>query len=69
MNLSKEFLEAAEKCASYIFHSESERKSYQEHIEEGNNPRDHIFYQASRVLNVDEEFDVDIQEYESRIDK
>ena len=61
---NKEFLESARECASYIFDSETEQTSYQNYIEEGNDPRDHILYYAARVLGKDDQFDVDISEYE-----
>ena len=61
---NKEFLECARECASYIFDSETEQNSYQNHIEERNDPRDHILYHAAIILGKDDEFDVDIQEYE-----
>jgi len=58
------FRTAAEECARYIFDSDSEQISYQEYIEEGNDPRDHILYHAAVVLGIDkEEFDNDIKQY------
>ena len=61
---NKDFLESARECASYIFDSETEQNSYQSYIEEGNDPRDHMLYHAAIILGKDDEFDVDIQEYE-----
>ena len=58
------FRTAAEECARYIFDSDSEQISYQEYIQDGNDPRDHILYHAAVVLGVDkEEFDNDIKQY------
>ena len=62
---SKEFLESARECASYIFDSETEQNSYQNYIEEGNDPRDHIIYHAAIILGKDDQFDIDISEYEN----
>jgi hypothetical protein len=58
------FRSAAEECANYIFDSDSEQISYQEYIEEGNDPRDHILYCAAVVLGKEqEEFNNDIKEF------
>lgn len=54
---------AAEECARYIFDSDSEQISYQEFIQEGNDPRDHILYHAAIVLGETEDFQLDIDEY------
>lgn len=54
---------AAEECARYIFDSDSEQISYQEYIQDGNDPRDHILYHAAVVLNETEDFQIDIEEY------
>lgn len=61
---NKEFLESARECASYIFDSETEQNSYQNYIEEGNDPREHIMYHAAIILCKDDQFDVNIQKYE-----
>ena len=55
---------AAEECATYIFESESEQISYEEYIQSGNDPRDHIIYQAAIVLGKQSEFQTDIDEYD-----
>lgn len=55
---------AAEECARYIFDSECEQISYQEFIQDGNDPRDHILYHAAIVLDEANEFLVDINEYD-----
>lgn len=58
------FKTAAEECARYIFDSDSEQISYQEYIQDGNDPRDHILYCAAVVLQQEmEEFNNDIREY------
>jgi hypothetical protein len=58
------FDNAAMECARYIFDSDMEQISYQEYINDGNDPRDHILYHAAIVLGVDsEEFTNDIREY------
>lgn len=58
------FKSAAEECAHYIFDSDCEQVSYQEYIEEGNDPRDHILYHAAVVLGKEqEEFNNDIREF------
>ena len=66
--MNNKFEQAAKECASYIFESESEQLSYQEYIQDGNDPRDHILYSAALILNQIEGFDlenfqIDIQEY------
>ena len=58
-----DYKSAVEECARYIFDSDSEQISYQEYIENGNDPRDHILYHAAVVLGVDSEFQIDIDEY------
>lgn len=58
------FRSAAEECANYIFDSDGEQISYQEYIQEGNDPRDHILYCAAVVLGKEqEEFNNDIKEF------
>lgn len=54
---------AAEECARYIFDSNDEQISYQEYIQDGNDPRDHILYHAAIVLNETEDFQNDINQY------
>jgi hypothetical protein len=59
-----DYKSAAEECARYIYDSDSEQISYQEYIESGNDPRDHILYHASIILGEDkEEFEWDINFY------
>lgn len=54
---------AAEECARYIFDSDCEQLSYQEFIQEGNDPRDHILYHAALVLGETTDFFTDIEQY------
>ena len=54
---------AALECARYILDSQSEQESYQEFIQDGNDPRDHILYYAAVVLNETDDFQIDIDEY------
>ena len=55
---------AAEECARYIIDSDCEQTSYQEYIQDGNDPRDHILYHAAIVLGEAQEFQTDIEEYD-----
>lgn len=58
-----EFDGAAIECARYIFDSDCEQVSYQEYVQDGNDPRDHILYFAAVVLGETEDFQPDIDEY------
>lgn len=58
---------AAQECARYIIDSDCEQTSYQEYIQDGNDPRDHILYHAAVVLGEAQEFQTDIEEYEKPI--
>lgn len=49
--------------AQYILDSDCERDSYQEHIEGGNDPREHVYYSAGVVMELDYEFSEDIDNY------
>jgi hypothetical protein len=63
------YTDAAMECARYIFDSDSEQISYQEYINDGNDPRDHILYHAAIVLGEEsEEFRNDIREYLKEIE-
>jgi hypothetical protein len=56
--------DASIECARYIFDGDCEQVSYQEYINDGNDPRDHILYHAAIVLGEEsEEFRNDIREY------
>ena len=57
------FNTAAKECARYIFDSDCEQVSYQEYIQDMNDPRDHILYHAAVVLDETEDFQNDIEEY------
>ena len=54
---------AAEDCASFVFESEWVQDGYQQHIEDGEDPRDHILYSAAVILGKTENFQDDIDEY------
>lgn len=54
---------AAEECAIYVFESESEQISYEEYIQSGGDPRDHIIYHAAVILDKADNFQDDIDEY------
>jgi hypothetical protein len=59
----RKFVKSAEECAQYIMDSDCEQTSYQEYIQNSNDPRDHILYHAGVVLGVENEFQTDIEEY------
>lgn len=63
MIIGNEYNTAAMECARYIFDSDCEQVSYQDYIQEGNDPRDHILYCAAVVLGETEDFQSDIDEY------
>lgn len=67
VNTNLDYNAAANECARYIFDSDCEQISYQNYIEEGNDPRDHILYHAAIVLGQSDEFTIDIEEYEKEI--
>lgn len=54
---------ASMECARYIFDSDCEQISYQEYIQDGHDPREHILYCAAVVLGETEDFETDIKEY------
>lgn len=55
--------DASIECATYVFESDSEQISYEEYIQSGNDPRDHILYHAAVVLGKAQEFHTDIEEF------
>lgn len=59
----KKFCRSAHECATYIMDSDCEHTSYEEYIQNNNDPRDHILYHAAVVLGTQLEFDRDIEEY------
>lgn len=63
MSISLDYETAAMECARYIFDSDCEQISYQEFIQDGNDPREHILYCAAVVLGETEDFQTDIEEY------
>lgn len=54
---------AARECARYII-AMGEGASYEEYILEGNDPRQHVLYKASLVLDNTEAFEEDINNFE-----
>lgn len=61
--MSISYKEAAIECARCIFDSEDMQVSYQEYIQNDNDPRDHILYCAAVVLGMADDFQIDIDEY------
>lgn len=55
--------EASYECARYILDSEWEQNNYRSFVEEGNDPRDHIFYCAAVILDIVDQLQDDIDEY------
>lgn len=55
--------DAAFECARYILDSQWEQDSYRSFVEEGNDPRDHIFYHAAVVLDIVNQLQDDIDEF------
>ena len=53
----------AQEVAQYVWDSDCLRESYDQHIEEGNNPADHLLYSAAVVLGLSDEFKEDIERY------
>ena len=64
-NVYSEFDNACMECARYIFDSECEQISYEEYIQDSNDPRDHILYHAGVVLGKANEFQDDIMKYDN----
>lgn len=60
---------AAEECAYFVFDSEWVQDGYQRHIEDGEDPRDHIIYSAAVILGKTENFQDDINEYERSLNE
>jgi hypothetical protein len=61
--MSIDYETASMECARYIFDSDCEQIGYQEFINDGNDPRDHILYHAAVVLGETEDFTKDIEQY------
>lgn len=55
--------ESALECARYILDSQWEQDGYRSFVEEGNDPRDHIFYCAAVVLDIVDQLQDDIDEF------
>lgn len=64
LDIYTEFDDYCLECASFILDSEEVQTSYIEHIKSHNDPRDHIFYQASVVLGKTNTISNDIIEYD-----
>lgn len=64
-----EYESAAIECAYFVFESEWVQDGYTVHIEDGNDPRDHILYSAAVILNKTENFQDDINEYERSLNE
>lgn len=63
MSANIDYETAAMECARYIFDSDAEQISYQEYIQDGNDPREHILYHAAMVLGETEDFKFDINQH------
>jgi len=63
-NYNQDFMISANKCAKFIYNDPIQKESYESHIHLGHNPRDHIYFDAARVLNRDDELDIDIDYYQ-----
>ena len=69
MSSNLDYDTASMECARYIFDSDAEQISYQEYIQDGNDPREHILYCAAVVLGETEDFQIDINEYERSLNE
>lgn len=54
---------AAIECAYFVYESEWVQDGYTNHIEAGNDPRDHILYSAAIILGKADDFQDDVNEY------
>lgn len=63
MTINHDYENSAKECACFVFESEWVQDGYASHIEEGNDPRDHILYDAAVVLGKTENFQDDIEAY------
>lgn len=61
--MNEEQQKAAKEIAQYILDGDGERDSYQEYIEEGGDPRHHVYYLASVVMGREKEFFDDIKDF------
>lgn len=62
----EQWTEFALECARYVFDSDCEQISFEEHIRDDKDPRNHILYHAAVVLGYDEDFQQDIDDYLNR---
>jgi len=67
--MNPEYESAAIECAYFVYESEWVQKGYDDHIENYNDPRDHIIYSAAVILNKTENFQDDINEYERSLNE
>lgn len=63
INVIDTYKVASEECAYFVFDSEWVQDGYQRHIKNGEDPREHIFYNAAVILDKTENFQNDIEEY------
>lgn len=61
--------DASVECAIYIMDSDCEQVSYRKYVQDGNDPRDHIFYLAAIVLDKTDDFQSDINTYLNKFQK
>ena len=59
-------LAAAVECAQYIFDSDCEEISFQEWMAAGNEPENHIYYQAAIILDIVDDLMLDYPNYEDQ---
>ncbi len=69
MFMSIDYETASMECARYIFDSDAEQISYQEYIQDDNDPREHILYCAAVVLGETEDFQQDILNYQTYLSR
>jgi hypothetical protein len=67
MQSGKLYNRSAKICAQYIMDSDCEYNSYLDWIEEGHDPREHIYYASAIVLDCEREFEEDIKEYNEKL--
>lgn len=67
INIVDPYKIAAEECAYFVYESEWVQDGYSSHIENGNDPRDHILYSAAVILGKAENFQIDINEYKNSL--
>ena len=63
INVIDPYKVAAEDCAYFVFESEWVQDGYNRHIEDGEDPREHILYSAAVILGKADSFQDDIEAY------